>query len=378
VVVLARSEREEDAASAESALRRLISDHREAAVDGRREAASAIAQIDTESPRFRPLLVPLMHDPSVEVARAAIEATTKLCKRDPLFVPSLVSLLGHRQLKGFARQALVSYGESVVDPLSYFLRDTEENFWVRRRVPGTLALIPRPKSVEALLRALSDEDGFIRYKAVAALEKLRHEHPELSMDRRPVEELAMQEAMRYFRYLGLHYNLFHRGGLTEDSLLCQALGEKLERIQDRLYRLLSLIHPMKDVTAARWAIEHGDPRSRASAAEYLDNLLRGRLRKRLIPVIEEMPIEDKVRRGNVLLKTRIRGAEETLARMIYDEDPVIAATAIDLVGELRLWSLADDLEQVLAFRDAKDWAVFEAASHALAAHRNHEARRASG
>jgi hypothetical protein len=58
---------------------------------------------------------------------------------------------------------------------------------------------------------------------------------------------------------------------------------------------------------------------------------------------------------------------ETLARLIYDEDPVVAATAIDAVREHQLWSLAEELEQVLAFREAKDWHVFEAASWALAA-----------
>jgi hypothetical protein len=76
-----------------------------------------------------------------------------------------------------------------------------------------------------------------------------------------------------------------------------------------------------------------------------------------------------VHRGNVFLKTRVRSAEGTLARLIYDEDPVVAATAIDLVREQRMWSLAGDIEEVLAFRDAKDFVVFEAASFALAAHR---------
>jgi hypothetical protein len=48
---------------------------------------------------------------------------------------------------------------------------------------------------------------------------------------------------------------------------------------------------------------------------------------------------------------------------------VVAATAIDSIREHQVWALADDLEQVLAFRDARDWYVFEAASWALAAHR---------
>jgi hypothetical protein len=101
----------------------------------------------------------------------------------------------------------------------------------------------------------------------------------------------------------------------------------------------------------------------------MDNIMTGTVRNRIMPVIEEMPVEEKVRRGNVMLKTRVRDVDETLARLIYNEDPVVATLAIDVVRDLKLWELADDLEQALAFRDAKDFAVFEAASHALAEYR---------
>jgi hypothetical protein len=79
-----------------------------------------------------------------------------------------------------------------------------------------------------------------------------------------------------------------------------------------------------------------------------------------------------VRKGNVFLKNRVRGPEETLERLIYDDDPVVAALAIDLVREKKLWSLASDLEQVLQFRDARDFVVFESASYALASYRSVE------
>jgi hypothetical protein len=82
-----------------------------------------------------------------------------------------------------------------------------------------------------------------------------------------------------------------------------------------------------------------------------------------------MPLVEKVRKGNVFLKNRMRGAEETLERLIYDDDPIVAAAAIDMVRERKLWSLAPDLEQVLQFRDARDFVVFESASYALAAYR---------
>ena len=68
---------------------------------------------------------------------------------------------------------LVGYGEPVVDALAHFMRDPDEDVWVRRHIPATLALIPGQKTVDVLTAALADRDGFLRYKAVSALERLR-------------------------------------------------------------------------------------------------------------------------------------------------------------------------------------------------------------
>src|SRR5262249_12373632 len=103
--------------------------------------------------------------------------------------------------------------------------------------------------------------------------------------------------------------------------------------------------------------------------EYLDNILTGHLRKRIMPVLEDLPTEERVRRGNVLLKTRPRDLEETLLHLINDDDQVVAAVAIDVVRQHQMWTLGDDIEHVLAHRDAHDWYVFEAASWALAERR---------
>jgi CRP-like cAMP-binding protein len=94
-----------------------------------------------------------------------------------------------------------------------------------------------------------------------------------------------------------------------------------------------------------------------------------------MPVLEDLPIDEKVRRGNVLLKTRPRDVEETLLHLINDDDQVVAAVAIDTVREHKMWGLADDIEHVLAHRDVRDWYVFEAASWALAEQRMPAERR---
>ena len=370
---LSTSSREEDLDVAEAALAGLIADTSEEARPARRDVAMAIRQ--TSHPRFRRLLVPLLYDPAPDVADEAMASVHAAGADDFVFVPTLIGLLRHRRLKGNARKVLVGYGEPVVDALAHFMHDPEEDVWVRRHIPATLALIPCQKTVDVLTAALADRDGFLRYKAVSALERLRRSDSALTFPRPPVEKLAIDEGREFFNYLSLHYNIFGQNKLPAGSTLALALEQKLARIKDRIYRLLTLVYPWRDIAAAQWTLAHGDARSRASASEYLDNIIGGELRKRIMPVIEEMPTEEKVRRGNVLLKTRPRDIEETLLQLINDEDQVVAAAAIDTARAQKIWALADDIEHVLAHRDARDWYVFEAASWALAENRMPAERR---
>ena len=185
----------------------------------------------------------------------------------------------------------------------------------------------------------------------------------------------IREARRYLSALSLRHNLSSGGSVPADSLLAQALDQRLQRAKDRIYRLLSLLFPWKDIAAAQWTLANGEPRARASASEYLDNILSGELRKVTVPVLEEMPVDERVRRANVIQRTRPRNTEDTLLELINDDDQVIAAAAIDVVRQQQLWTLAPDVEHVLAHRDVRDWYVFEEASWALAEQRMPAERR---
>jgi ATP:ADP antiporter, AAA family len=372
-VALAGSATPADVDAAEATLVELAGDSRDAGRDARRDVAAAVRHIG--NPRFRPLLIPLLYDPSPAVADEAMESVRAAGASDFVFVPTLIALLRNRRLKSRARQVLVSYGEPVVAALAHFMRDQDEDIWVRRHIPATLAQIPSQRSVDVLAAALAEPDGFLRYKVIAALDRLRRSDVALTFPREAVEPLALREGRRYFNYLSLADNLSRAGTLDSSSLLTHAVQQKMARTRDRVFRLLALIYPWKDIAAAEWTLHHGDARSRASASEYLDNILTGQLRKYLMPILEELPQEEKVRRGNVLLKTRPRDLDETMLQLINDEDQVVAAAAIDAVRHHKLWTLADDVEHVLAYRDPRDWYVFEAASWALAERRMPAERR---
>jgi AAA family ATP:ADP antiporter len=377
-VVLANSGRDADEAAAEEAFRRFADDRRDATGGARKELAAALAQVT--SPRFRPLLIPLLLDADQEVAQEAIQSARATGTVDLLLVPALVSLLGHRALKHAARDTLVSYGQEVVPALSHFLTDPGEHVWVRRQIPSVLALIATQQSMDVLTSALDDPDGFLRYKAIVAIEKLRRDHGELRFEKEPAETLLVIETQRYYGYLTLRYTIAphdpapmggresHRAR-PRPSMLVRALDDKLERTLDRIYRLMGLLYPWKDVAAARYTIEHGEPRSRAGAIEYMDNLLSGAVRRNVMPILEDAPAAEKVRNAYAMLKSAPVDVEEAIGVLIDDEDQVIAAAAIHYVEEQQIWSLSNRLEHSLEHRSAADWYVFEAASWSLAAHR---------
>ena len=370
---LASSTNAHDIQIADETLRRYSEDTREQNAPWRLQVARALG--DIQAPGFRSLLVPLMYDANLDVARAAIESAATLGAGDFLFVPPLVSLLRNRRLKSAARAVLVGYGEPVIAPLTYFMGDRDEDIWIRRHVPSTLALLPYQASVDALVTVLDDSDGFVRFKAMMALDRLRRDRPDLTIDATVVSRQVTAEAARAFNALTLHHNLFVAGGLDAGSLLARALTEKYARAMNRTFNLLALIHPPGDIALVRHAFKDPDVKVRSRAAEYLDNLLEGDVRKRVMLLVDDMPAEERIRKGNVIYKTRPRDVEDTVAQLLHDEDQSIASSAIMLVEERGLWSLADDVEHILAHRDVRDQHVFEAASWVSAAARVKAERR---
>jgi CRP-like cAMP-binding protein len=347
-VLLAERAREEDSCRGEAALKALVEGNLPAA---RREVAAALRQ--ARHPTCRALLATLIRDRDVEVARTAMHSAHMQAAEDVILVPALVARLADRRLKVAARDALVSYGDHACDVLAHVLHDPDEHLWVRRHVPGTLARIPTQRSLDALVAALNEADGFLRFKALAALEQVRREGIELQIDRDVLERQILHEAKRYHGTLRLLFDLGAVDNDGEPSLLRRALQDKLARSGDRIFRLLGLIYPSREVAAARRALrkggvarQHDDRRSAIAAVEYFDNTLSHVLRKWVMPIVEEMPLADRIRASNALLNDVPRRLEDALAQLVRDDDAVIAAAACQFASRHGITAVAHELQGV--------------------------------
>ena len=87
---------------------------------------------------------------------------------------------------------------------------------------------------------------------MSALERLRREHPELTLAREPIEALAIQEARRYLNFLSLHAESVRQEQAGAPTRCCRRrLLEQMARLRNRVFKLLTSLYPPADIDAAR-------------------------------------------------------------------------------------------------------------------------------
>jgi hypothetical protein len=286
----------------------------------RAEAAKSLGSI--REPLFQEQVVQLLYDSDSAVVRGAIAAVRRRSVRDgfnPLYLPSLISLLQQRRLKHDAREALVALGETAVPALVHFMNDPGEPVWVRRAIPKALSAIGTEVASNALVAALAEaQDGFLRRKLVEAVTSLP------VGARAAVARELRREAGRYFaafRHLSvLHPGLENRlaGPLIawreEDApdLLERLLAERMTDSVCLLFALLGILHPAEHLRAAHHTLVTGPATLRGHALELLDNTLEGEVKQDVLLVV-----------GDASLSARLREAAR-----LFGPGPADAAEAI--------------------------------------------------
>ncbi len=321
----------------------------------RLEAAHAVAEI--YEPQASGSVVQLLYDADGTVVRQAISAVRARMERDgpnPMYIPILISLMGSRRLKHPVRQAIVAYGESAVSALVLFMNAEEEQIWVRRNVPMTIARIDSPSSTMSLVEGLESTDPLIRKKVIDALAYLRTRHPKVRIKSDTVARHIKQDVLEYLRCVAdlwaissWHETRFEgpfaqwRTTSRVPTLLQQVLAQRMGTAVDNIFGLLKLIHPARDVEATYRSLVSGQQALRANALEYLDNSLVGGVRRDVFAVIDDAPTEEKLRKASQIYQIDVDFPEDTLGRLLVpdpENDPggVVAFAAIHAVYTERI------------------------------------------
>jgi AAA family ATP:ADP antiporter len=259
---------------------------------------------EMKDPRLYPYFQIFLNDEKVDVVQAAVTGIGQTHAKE--FIPILITHLKNKYIRKYARESLAEYGEDIIDILAEHLENTEKNRKERLAIPKVLALIGSQKSVNLLTNNLGQKDLHLRFEIVKALNTLRVKFQGLKFDKQSIKSKILEEIKHYNRTLTLWIrqstesestetlipsNTDPEQGVRARKLLVVALEEKLDRNLERIFRLLGLHYPPKDMYDAYLGIKSDKSHLKANAIEFLDNILDPKLKRILIPIVDTSRVD---------------------------------------------------------------------------------------
>jgi HEAT repeat protein len=332
--------------------RRAIEDLRASGSPEERRALAQAIRLQP-APAFEDLLVQMAEDRDAQVQTLAAGAMGVLGR--PRFLPVLLPMLGEREVRRAAREALLAIGPPALDFLDKSMADHALPQELRRHLPRTISRFPAREAVPVLLRHLTIEvDGMVRFKILRGLGRLATEHPEVSLDEgilRTATDRTLEAAFRL-----AHWRAVLHAGVQEDprrstrghELLVSMLRDKEVHTLERIFRLLGLQYRDEDFESIYRGLHNRNPKVRAGSREFLDNLLRPPLREAVVALIEEGVDTRRLAGAGPYYLPRSLQYADVLAAIFDGGDEALRCIAAHHVGELGLTELRPRLEALVA------------------------------
>jgi AAA family ATP:ADP antiporter len=272
-------------------------------------------------------------------------------------------MLSRARVRPFGVEALASFGDRIAGTLADVLLDRSTPASVRRQIPRVLRSIPTQRSVDVLFSALDEPDLTVRSAVLKGLNSLRENHPKLNYGRESLTRQILNEA-RYYYEMSAAMAPFRQSHETRAArLLHETLEERLEGALERLFRLLGLKYPQREIYAAYLAVNRRKSDEYTAAVEFLDNVLERDMKRYVMPLLDEDTRTAQTGRElfNVP-ETDSAGAVRTLLR---SGDSWLVACAVATAAELRLPGLRPEIEALAAKSGTEVGLVAQSALAAL-------------
>lgn len=333
--------------AARAVLEPMVTEH---SPDGQRTRREAAKLIRVLPPSFDDLLEPLLDDPAADVRREAVMAAG--ARRDVRFAALLVRRLQDPEIAAAAAEALAALGDTVVPILEEALASQAGVATaVSREVPTALARIGTPRARTALTDHLLVADDVLRGRIIVALNKHTRAFPHLPIDAQAVEMVLTAEVMGHYRSYQLLGSL--TGAFDDRAPVVGALRRSMEEEVERIFRLLGLLWPNRDIHSAYVGVWSERASVRANAIEFLDNVLKPELRQLIIPLFDaQVNLAERVAHANRLLGTAVESRSQAIETLFSSGDAWLRSCGAYAAGVLELQNLRPGLEALARDPDA--------------------------
>ncbi|MCC7123485.1 MAG: hypothetical protein IT178_01450 [Acidobacteria bacterium] len=340
VAFLARPGRAQNIDAASLMLQKMVE---EPGAAGQRTRLEAARLIEFLPDLFDRELRTLLQDEDAAVAGAAMRAVGRLQKR--LMVGRIIERMHEPALVPAAIDALARFGDRIVGTLRDFLVDPQSPVDVRREIPAVLQAIGTRAAQVVLTESVLDKDVVLRYRCIAALNKLAQLHPDRKVDRKVIESVLAAEILGHYRSYQVIGSLSRTLGDGGEPVR-QGIEESMQKETERIFRLLKMLYPEHDLHSAYVGLQSTDPVVHDNAIEFIDAILPPEVRGLLLPLIDrEVPVRVRIERANQVLGRELGGREEAVEVLATGADPWLRSCAAYCIGELRLARFAPKLDE---------------------------------
>jgi AAA family ATP:ADP antiporter len=255
----------------------------------RMEIAKAIGFMSADSPMVDKL-EELITDDSSEVRRLAIESMSKFRRKE--HVPALIQSLEDVRTQSDSSTALEKYGSKISGILADYLGDTDENIQLRKAVAPILAHIGNQEAADFILWELEDDNREIDTELIDALDRIRSETASIKFSVQTVKKKIRMEIMSYYDLFVEYVEAESKG---QEPKICGIMSHQLNVFMMNIFKLLGLIYPHEEIVKAFQNIQAGTKKSVAYAVEALDNTLEKEMREAVLPIVEDLSLDEKVK-----------------------------------------------------------------------------------
>lgn len=295
--------------------------------------------------KFHYLIVENLKHKNIEVRDTAIVAAGITVNPD--FIPLLLNYLRDKITRKLAIDALYNYGNQLMPKLVEMVKNHTITIETSRFIPFVLKAFQSQDAVRFLFQLLEDKDLAVRLEAIRALSDLKSEFPNLRFTNTKIVSSIYDECKLYHNTLSaMHTQIIvsYRNRKKSKEIISieekearGALLELLERRLDagleRIFKLLGLKYKQNDINIAYAGLTSERQEARTNAIEFLDNLLSGELKRKLLPIIESSGVDVTSEDMISQFKQKVLSEMECFQLLLDANDQKLKLAVFFLIGK---------------------------------------------
>lgn len=257
-------------------------------------------------------LIELLNDSNPKVRRAAIKTATK--RNDNEVITALIENLGQQEYANEAMNAIVLVGEPALGLLDNAFYRPGQSASVMLRLVQIIGIIGGNRAKDMLWSKIDYPDKVVVSQVLLALGESGFK---AGMSQVTRIKYAIESDIGAIAWnLGA---LLEVGDLDEGRVVRKALHREIQNDIEHIYMLLAMLYDTRSIQLVKENIDSGTAEGVTYAIELLDAFLSEQLKMRVLPVLDDLSIGEKVKRLDIFYP-RVPLDEKLVLKFLINRD----------------------------------------------------------